>query len=133
MIDDRNRTFFAFLLVPAAESEPVVPAGAFVVAEIEATQHESVFVIPRTALVGDRIYVASPAGDASEVDTNEVAVIEARIPKVRRLLTDIALLDGGVEPGERIVITNVEKIGDKSRVVVINRETRRGSPTPPSL
>ena len=115
MIDDEDRTFFVYLDIPGSAQEPVVPAGAFVVAEIEATEHTDVIVVPRTALVGNQLFVTD------EEQAEGVSIIQGRRAGVRRLLTDVALLDGGVEPGERIVVTNVEKVAHGSRVVVIDR------------
>lgn len=116
MIDDVDRTFFAFLSVAGSEDRPAVPAGAFVVAEIDGTSHEDVIVVPRTAVVGDRVYVAGD-GDGTE----GTSIIEGRTPGIHKVLTDVVLLDSGVKTGERIVVTNVEKIGDGSRVSVIKR------------
>ena len=35
-----------------------------------------------------------------------------------RLLTDVALVSGGIEPGELVVITNIEQIAAGGRVRV---------------
>lgn len=116
MIDDQDRTFFAYLSIAGSQGRSAVPAGAFVVAEIHGARHNDVIVVPRTALVEGVLYVATTADGA----TGE-AVIERRSPKIRRSLTNEVLLDSGVEPGERIVVTNVEKVAHGSRVVVIDR------------
>ena len=118
-IDDQDRTFFAYLSIVGAEGGPPVPAGAFVVAEIAGETHEGVIVVPRSALVGGVLYVAVPEDTASGD-----SIVERRLPAIRRLLTNEVLLDGGVEPGERIVVTNVEKVAHGSRVVVIDRGER---------
>ena len=115
-IDDQERTFFAYLSIETKVGEPSVPAGAFVVAEIDAATHENVIVVPRTALVGEEMYVAEVVDEETSA-----ATIEARTPTIVRLLTSVALLADGVEAGERIVVTNVEKIGHGSAVVIVDR------------
>ena len=114
-IDDQDRTFFAYLDIAGAQTGPPVPAGAFVVAEIAGEEHETVIVVPRTALVEGVLYVAVPT------DANGESVIERRRPTIRRALTNDVLLDGGIKPGEKIVVTNVEKVAHGSRVVVVDR------------
>ena len=83
-------------------------------AEIDGTKHEDVIVVPRTAVVGDRVYVATRLDQKTGV-----AEIEGRTPVIRRRLTDMVLLESGVDPNERMVVSNVEKIAHGSRVVVI--------------
>ena len=113
-IDDEDRTFFAYLAISSSQQRPVVPSGAFVTAEIDGTKHEDVIVVPRTAVVGDRVYVATRLDQKTGV-----AEIEGRTPVIRRRLTDMVLLESGVDPNERMVVSNVEKIAHGSRGVVI--------------
>ncbi|MHC4861574.1 MAG: efflux RND transporter periplasmic adaptor subunit, partial [Planctomycetota bacterium] len=118
-VNSRDRTFLVYLEVAASAGEAPVPPGAFVLAEIDGLRHADVIPVPRGAFVEDRLYLAAPADDG------EALIREVR-PDVRRLLPDVALLSGGVEPGERIVVTSLEQIAAGSRVILV-RESTPGS------
>jgi RND family efflux transporter MFP subunit len=119
VVDPLDRTFFAYFEVdgPAGAAAPV-PPGAFVVARIPGRRHAGVMAVPRTAFVGDRLFVAEDEPGAG----GDTAVVKVRKPSVRRWLSDVALVDGGVTEGERIVVTNLEQLAAGSRVRVVPEE-----------
>ena len=100
VIDSEQRTFFVYLVLSHGE----VPPGAFVTAEIDGPVFEGVFVLPRTAFVGDRIFVAKQG------------VAHARTPESRLLLPQVMLAVGGVAEGEQLIVTNLEEVADGTRV-----------------
>jgi len=114
VVDPETRTFQAFLLVASESGRAAVPPGAFVLAEIAGARYDGVFVVPRSAFMGGRLFIAGS-------DTGDVEV-ESRRPEVRRLLIDVALIEGGLDEGEFIVVTNVEQIADGSRVRVVKEQ-----------
>lgn len=120
-VDSLNRTFDVFLVVENTEEENTVPPGAFVLATVSGQHHENVMVIPRSAFLQDTVYVVDQSG-------GEGAIAVRRTPHIVRLLPDVALVDGGVEPGDQVIITNLEKIADGTRVRVREQETTAPSP-----
>ncbi|MEM8883742.1 MAG: efflux RND transporter periplasmic adaptor subunit [Planctomycetota bacterium] len=99
-----DRTFLVYL---ESTGEEAVPPGAFVSASISGRRYPDVFVLPRTAFVGDRIFVAD----------GEVA--RARTPGVVRALPSVVLCRDGIEVGESIIVTNLEQVAEGSRVAPI--------------
>ncbi len=113
-VDAANRTFHAYLVVAGTEQESALPPGAFVVATIEGRRFEGVAAIPRIAFVGEQVYVAErdAGGSAGE------AVAAVKQPHVLRLLPSVALVDAGLEEGDEVIVTNLERIAGGSLVRV---------------
>ncbi len=111
-VDPRQRTFVAYLEVHGDGGRAPVAPGAFVVAEIAGRTTADVFVVPREAFVGETLYVAESDGDE--------ALIHLRHPTVERWLPDVALVSGGLEPGEQIVVTSLEQVADGGRVRIVS-------------
>jgi len=97
-----DRTFLVYL---ESKGDDAVPPGAFVAARIQGKQYENVFVLPRTAFVGDRVFV---------VDGN---VARERQPTIVRSLPAVVLCDGGIEEGDALIVTNLEQVADGANVV----------------
>jgi len=113
-VDSQDRTFQAFLEVKGDGNGAVIPPGGFVVAEIEGPAYENVIVVPRAAFLQRKLFVAErPNGSEGE------AVVRERRPDVRKVLADVVLIHDGIQPGEEIVLTNVEEIADDSRVLLV--------------
>jgi RND family efflux transporter MFP subunit len=116
VVDDQDRTFSAYLVVEGTPLENPVPPGTFVLADIQGRRFTDVMPVPRVAFVGPRVYVAEGSG-------LEEVPVHAREPKVLRMLPSTALVVGGIEPGDRVVVTNLEQIADGSRVRVTSEVT----------
>jgi len=117
-INAEERTFFAFLIVAGSPTQTLVPPGAHVVAEIQGLTHESVFVVPRRAFLGTRMFVAHPEADGDAGD-DEIFVVSERHPTVERYLSGLALVRDGLEEGEFYLVTNLESVADGSRVRLV--------------
>jgi multidrug resistance efflux pump len=100
VVDTAARTFFVYLELRKGE----VPPGAFVVAAIEGPLLKNVFELPRTAFVGDQVFVA--------VD----GVARARTPKARLTLPHVTLAEDGVAEGDELITTNLEEVADGTRI-----------------
>ena len=50
---------------------------------------------------------------------NGEALIDERTPEIERLLPERALVKGGLQDGELVVVTNLEQIADGSRVQLV--------------
>ena len=112
VVSDRDRTFSVFLVIEGNPLVNPVPPGTFVLAEVEGRQFTGVITVPRVAFVGERIYLAVGNG------TEEAAVV-TRTPEVLRMLPSVALVTGGLEPGDRVIITNLEQIAEGATVQVV--------------
>jgi RND family efflux transporter MFP subunit len=124
-VNSLDRTFLAYLEVSGDAADAPVPPGAFVLAEIEGLLHEGVIALPRAAFVEEVVYVADPAD-------GEAVIREVR-PEVFRTLPNVALVTGGVEPGDRVVVTSLEQIAAGSRVILVddgNRDAEGEGPRP---
>lgn len=116
-VDLQERTFRIYAEVPTGEATAPLPPGSFVIVEVPSRVHRDVFVVPRDALLDGRLFVVSES-----VTEPGVGVVDERVPAIRALLSDVALLEGGVEPGELVVITNLEQMSDELRVRVVREE-----------
>jgi len=97
-----DRTFVVYL---ESHGERVVPPGAFVAATIPGKVYHDVFAVPRTAFVGKRLFVV------------EGGIAREREPRVVRSLPAVILCDGGIETGDRIIVTNLEQVADGAKVI----------------
>jgi multidrug resistance efflux pump len=110
-IDPTNRTFDVYLEVSGDAHATVVAPGAFVLATIDGRLHAGVRAVPRGAFVDGALFLARPiAGDPN------LAIIEAVTPSIRRALVDVSLIDSGLADGDRVVVTNLERIAPGSKV-----------------
>ena len=105
-MDSEQRTFFVYLELDGND----VPPGAFVVARIDGPLFADVFVLPRTAFVGDKVFVA--------VDGHA----QVRTPASRVLLPHVMLASDGVTGGERLIVTNLEEVADGTRVEAVETD-----------
>lgn len=96
---------------PAHAGRAPLPVGLFVDAEIEGRRVEQVFLLPRSAVRleprGERYQVLVVEGDDR---------LRIRPVSVLRLAEDRALLDGGLEDGDRIITSSLEVVVDGMRV-----------------
>jgi len=106
-----DRTFLVYL---ESDGERVVPPGAFVMARILGRSYPDVFVVPRTAFVGKRLFVF------------ENGVARERRPVIVQSLPAVILCSSGLEPGDRIIVTNLEQVADGAKV----SDTHAGSDKP---
>jgi RND family efflux transporter MFP subunit len=125
-VDPIDRTFSVYLVIETDDGSPApVPSGAFVLARIEGAKHADVIVVPRMAFVGEHLYVA--AREPGAESGKDLTIARVRTPVVRRWLTDVVLVDGGVEAGERIVVTNLEDLAHGSRIRVAPESAPAGA------
>lgn len=102
--DERTRTVKVFVRVDNREQkEPLLP-GTFVQARIVGPAWKDVIVIPRDAIVQSRIFVTN--GDQSH--PREVHVVAK--------LQSFAIVDSGVEPGDQVILTNLDVLTAGSTV-----------------
>ena len=96
-VDLQERTFRIYAEVPTGEATAPLPPGSFVIAEVPSRVHRDSLRRPpgcaprRAAFRGLRVRHRTRLG-----------VVDERVPTIRALLSDVALLEGGVEPGELV-------------------------------
>jgi multidrug efflux pump subunit AcrA (membrane-fusion protein) len=111
-INQIARTFLVYLEMQPEQSAALAP-GTFVAAEVDGKVHPGVMVIPRAAFLGDKVFIIKPVPGSKE------AIVEELTPVIYRSLTDTVLVRGGIEPGEAVVLTGVDQIGEGSRVYIM--------------
>lgn len=102
--DARSRTFTVFVEVDNAnQAVPMVP-GFFLTARIAGPMICDTFVIPRGAIVQDHVFVL-------EGDIARLRSVEARA-----LVGDRAVIAGQLSPGDKVVLTNMDRLFDGAKV-----------------
>ncbi|MEZ6129034.1 MAG: efflux RND transporter periplasmic adaptor subunit [Planctomycetaceae bacterium] len=109
--DSVSRTVQVFVEVDNSDSSPLLP-GAFVHARIDGNNYNSTLLIPREAIVDGRIYV---------VDQDHTA--RRRRIRTGRRLQSMVVVKEGLQPGDRVVMTNLDIIEDGTPLVVQNVST----------
>lgn len=106
-----TRTLVAFAEVSQnAESDPLLIPGRFVRATVSSTAVER-FVVPRRALIGDTVMV-----DQDGIATRRAVKVDYHIRQAFAPLHPTELewvvlaADSGLQPGDRVITTNVEEL-----------------------
>jgi len=125
--DQSTRTATVFVEIEQAArlgGEPLLLPGQFLTARIYAASAGDELVIPRTAVLDDRVMVVSPEGVAQPRDVQVSYHLEAAFPDLVPGETQWAVVEEGLEAGDRIVISNVADIepGAPVRVAEQRRE-----------
>ena len=102
VVDEKSRVTYAVALIAdpyqLLGDDTVLPMGTFVSATIAGTRREGVYRVPRSALKG--------ASELLFVDDQDT--IQIRAVNIVRSDADYAYIEGGIEEGERIILTAVE-------------------------
>jgi len=102
--DERTRTVKVFARVDNRDQkEPLLP-GAFVQARIVGPNWRDVVVIPRDAIVQGRVFVANDDHSHS------------RDVHVATRLQSFAIVNSGVTPGDQVILTNLDVLGEGSSI-----------------
>jgi len=129
--DAATRTLTVFILVrqdPEDRARRLLP-GRFVTGRVESSVAAPRLIAPRRAVEGDRLLVAAkpPAsnsmnGAGRRASARRVVVshqIEARFPDIDPNETQwVVFEDADVEPGERVIVSNLDQLDDGSLVRV---------------
>lgn len=113
-IDERSRTFAAYVEIDnAAQPQPCIP-GSFVRSEVFGPTHVDVLLIPRGALRDGFIIVA------------DGGVARRREVDVQRLIHDRAIISGDVHDGDHVVLSHLSQLKDGSPLRLMPREPAVG-------
>lgn len=107
--NSRSRTFSLYVEVDNAEYDtPLIP-GFFVSARIEGPVLREVIAVPRGSIVDDAVFVASED------------FARRRNVKVEQWIGELAVLSGEVDPGDDLILTNLDVLYDGAPVRTIPR------------
>lgn len=113
-IDERSRTFAAYVEIDnAAQPQPCIP-GSFVRADVYGPTHVDALLIPRGALRDGAILVA------------EGGVARRREVHVERLIHDRAIVSGDVRNGDHVVLSHLSQLKDGSPLRLTTQEPTAG-------
>lgn len=121
--DPQSRTFSVYVEVDNdVQDTPLVP-GSFLTARVEGPMLRQVMAIPRGALVGHLVYVVND----EQVHTRNV--------HVDRLVDEWAIVTGELNPGEWLVVTNLDALSEglKVRLQKDDSEMVRSDESVPSV
>jgi len=125
--DELTRTVKVFIEVENHEQAVPLLPGTFVHARIDGPILKKVLVVPRDSIVNGRLFVATKLklvgnradrANAAKDGPEEVwaGVAEGRQVKVKQTLQSLAVIEFGVEPGEKVILTNLDIIHDGANV-----------------
>ena len=104
--DELTRTVKAYVQVEnGSQTVPLLP-GTFVYALIQGPQLQQVIPVPRDSLLNGQVYVA------------ENGKARLRTVRIREQLRALSILESGLEPGEKIIISNLDVLFDGASVSI---------------
>jgi len=112
--DPRTRTLTMFVEIeqPSAAPAPgMLLPGQFVVGRVTSPRVRDRVIVPRRAVQGDRVFVAT--GDPTSVERREVTIahyLEGRYESISTEDTEWAVIADGLSPGERVVVSNLQDL-----------------------
>ena len=126
-IDTSSRTFLAYVEIEGSPYANPIPPGRHVRAEVRGRTESNVFVVPRQAFLDGKLFVARKAEPTIWTPQrrwlqglphteNTIYAVDVRTPKVARWLPGVALVSAGLTDGDKLLLTNLESIGDGGSV-----------------
>ncbi|BBM85500.1 efflux RND transporter periplasmic adaptor subunit [Candidatus Uabimicrobium amorphum] len=112
-VDTQTRTFQVFAEIDYQQM--IIPSGIFAVCYVEGLIFENVFVVPRTAVIDDFVFVARRL-----TKYKNKAKVEKRRLSIRASTSEYMIVDDGLKNGDEIIITNVEEISEGSNVGIFS-------------
>jgi multidrug efflux pump subunit AcrA (membrane-fusion protein) len=102
-VDQRSRTFRAYVEVDntgRSPSDALLP-GTYVSAVVQGPTLRDALLVPRTAVVGsNKIYILNGAS------------AHARSVEIQRFIQDRAVLTGEIQDGDRVIVSNLDRLAD---------------------
>ncbi len=95
---------------PRLEEGAHLRPGRFVMGEIRAERNERAIVVPRRAVIADRVLIVDEEGRARSVAIEISRHAEGTYPEVDPRESEWAVVHAGLEPGETIIISNLDEL-----------------------
>ena len=105
--DASSRTVEVFVDVINGDQERPLLPGTFVHARIDGPVYRETIVIPREAIVEDHVFVVDADGNATR-----------RNVRTGRRLQSMIVVEEGLQPGERVILTNLDIVEDGRSVTI---------------
>ena len=118
--NSQERSFEVYAKVPGRGG--IFAPGTFVVASVAGLSTPRVVAVPRTAMLGDRVFLVR------DVTPEGTGVVVALKPKIERRLPTVALISEGLKDGDLIVLNNLESLAAGSQLRIV----RESPPLPAS-
>lgn len=121
-IDPATRTFAAFVEVvqdPVSENGVVggglLYPGQFVTGRVLASAARARAIVPRRAIDGGAVMVVGPEGEgglarARRAEVEPLFNLEGRYPELDEVETQWTAIGGGLEPGVRVIVSNLDEV-----------------------
>jgi RND family efflux transporter MFP subunit len=103
--DAASRTIQVFIEVMNSEQQMPLLPGTFVFGWIEGPQFTDAVIIPRTAIVDNRVFVV---GDENRAEPRSV--------RVGRRLRSLVVIEDGLQAGDRVILTNLDIVRNHTLV-----------------
>ncbi len=120
--DERTRTVNIYTEVNNEEQDVPLLPGTFVQARILGAVMENVIVVPRDAVVEGTVFVAIPQNASDSTDelstSASMAIVERRSVNFGRNLQSLVVVESGLEPGDQVVMTNLDVIYDGAQLKI---------------
>lgn len=107
--DSRSRTVQAYIEVENSPGAVPILPGAFVHARIDGQTYSSAALVPVNAIVNGTVFV---------VDADDVA--QRKPVETGRRFQSLILVTAGLEPGDRVILTNLDIVEEGRQVAVQN-------------
>ncbi|MCP4782772.1 MAG: efflux RND transporter periplasmic adaptor subunit [Fuerstiella sp.] len=129
--DAGSRTVQVFVEVSNSDDQSPILPGAFVHARIDGRRYSDAILIPRECVVDGSVYVVNvenainEEGEVVKVDGEVVKVdmVRRRTVELGRQFQSMVEVTGGVQSGDRLVLTNLDIVEDEREVSVQSSTT----------
>lgn len=132
--DNTTRTLTLYVevrqpaLTAGAAAPPPLRPGRFVIGRIRSTESTPRLLVPRLAALGDHVMLAESMPDKpDEVYARQVPVhvlyhVDGEYPRLAPDETQWAVIDAGLAPDQRVIISNLDQLHDGTRIVILDRD-----------
>lgn len=117
-INEAERVFYAYVVVEGTATKNAIAPGEYFRGEVAGRRHSDVFVVPREAFAGVDLFVITRDPEAEATDGARRVIAKRVKPTVARWLVDVAVVSGGVKSGDEIATTNLESVGNGTKLRV---------------
>jgi len=111
--DQQTRTLTVFIEAEQqldADHRPDLLPGQFLMGRVRSSETRETIVVPRGALLGDRVMIVTEEGRASPRDVVISHYLEGAVDAGPPEETQWAALESGVAPGEVVIISNLDEL-----------------------
>lgn len=124
--DERTRTVKIYTEVNNPDQVTPLLPGTFVQGRILGPVVEDVIVVPRHAIVEGTLFIAISQETSNSVEDSAphalMATVERRSVELGPTLQSLVVVEGGVEPGDLVVTTNLDVIYDGAKLKIDTKE-----------